>query len=314
MQAFSTLFPAYREKYLKEVWPALTKALKKLGIGCELNLVEGSMTVRTTKQTKDPYTIMKARDLIKLIARSIPFAQALKIMEDEVQCDIIKVGGLVRNKERFVKRRQRLLGPNGQTLKAIELLTGCYVLVQGNTVSAMGSFKGIKQVRKIVLDCMKNKHPVYNIKEMMIRRELAKDPKLATENWDRFLPKFKKSSAPKKAVAKSKKKQRVYTPFPPAQPMSKVDKQLESGEFFLNEAQRLEQKRAAKQEKSLDRKAKKDLERQAVFIEPVEKKEKGGREDLVSEARKAKRQRAGSVDNLVKKLKKRKKKSKKTEE
>lgn len=27
------------EKYLREVWPAVTRALKEMGVGCELNLV-----------------------------------------------------------------------------------------------------------------------------------------------------------------------------------------------------------------------------------------------------------------------------------
>jgi len=133
----------------------------------------------------------------------------------------------------------------------------------------MGPFKSLKEVRRIVLDCMKNIHPIYRIKvcinplsntvsesnlskfqELMIRRELAKDPKLATESWDRFLPQFRKRhlKTSEKTAKKNEKiaqkiearkaagldttveelqrkeatKKKVYTPFPPAQLPRKV--------------------------------------------------------------------------------------------
>ena len=114
-----------------------------------------------------------------------------------MDCDIIKIGNIIRNNERFVKRRQRILGPGGSTLKvrpsrspaarlahelilflaypqAIELLTQCYVLVQGNTVAAMGGHKGLKEVRKIVVDCMKDVHPIYHIKVRSLSRSLLR--------------------------------------------------------------------------------------------------------------------------------------------
>merc|ERR1711939_728457 len=275
--SFATLFPKYRETYLREVWGHVSAALDKQGLGCTLDLVEGSMTVRTTRKTYDPYIILKARDMIKLLARSVPFQQAVRILEDGIACDIIKIGNIVRNKERFVKRRQRILGPNGSTLKAIELLTECYVLVQGNTVSAMGPYKSLKEVRKIVLDCMKNVHPIYHIKEMMIKRELAKDPKLADQDWSRFLPKFGKRKAAKRTTAATGANSieagpSSYTtaPVAPAQTPRKIDLEMASGEYFLKPSEKRAKKLEERQEKSDTVRAEKLKKRAEAFVAPDE--------------------------------------------
>ena len=179
-----------------------------------------------------------------------------------------------------MKRRQRILGPNGTTLKALELLTACYILVQGNTVSAMGSYKGLKEVRRVVEDCMANIHPIYHIKELMIKRELAKDPELANENWDRFLPHFKKRSLnrrrkPFKVTDKSKK---VYTPFPPPAEKSKIDLQIESGEYFLTKHAKERAVKEQRDERQREKMAEKQREREKVFVPPKEDDRKGTEE------------------------------------
>lgn len=108
----------------------------------------------------------------------------------------------------------------------------------------------------------------------MIRRELAKDPKLATESWDRFLPQFRKNhlktsdktakknerleaknaartaaGLPIESSADVAAKKKVYTPFPPAQLPRKVDLQLESGEYFLKKHEKDAKESAQRRQK-----------------------------------------------------------------
>uniref|UniRef100_A0A1B6DNS0 KRR1 small subunit processome component n=1 Tax=Clastoptera arizonana TaxID=38151 RepID=A0A1B6DNS0_9HEMI len=268
--SFAVLFPKYREQYLRKCWPLVQKSLEPNRIKAELDVVEGSMKVMTTRKTWDPYIIIKARDMIKLLSRSVPFEQAKRVLEDEIGSDIIKIGSMVRNKEKFVKRRQRLIGPAGCTLKSVELLTNCYIQVQGQTVASLGPYKGLIQVRKIVTDTMNNVHPIYNIKKLMIQRELAKDPKLCNENWERFLPKFVSKNISKRKQPKKKNIKKMYTPFPPPQTESKIDKLLASGEYFLKEDQRKKRKHTEKEKKQEEAKKAREERRSKAFEPPKE--------------------------------------------
>ena len=126
-------------------------------------------------------------------------------------------------------------------------------------------------MRRIVEDNMKNvTHPIYNIKALFIKRELAKNPALKDENWEKYLPKFTTKNISKRKQPKKKKIKQPYTPFPPPQTESKVDKELASGEFFLKEKEKIKRKRKALEEKHKEAKKDRETKRAQAFIPPEE--------------------------------------------
>jgi ribosomal RNA assembly protein len=175
----------------------------------------------------------------------------------------------------------------------------------------MGPYKSLKEVRRVVEDCMNNIHPIYHIKELMIKRELAKDPELKDQSWERFLPQFKKRtlSKRKKPLKITDKSKKVYTPFPPPQEKSKVDLQIETGEYFIGRQAKERMVKESRQEKMKDKMEQKKKQREKDFIPPTEDKAEKKKK------KESKRKRdADAVDGEEEVERKRKKKSKKAVE
>lgn len=127
------------------------------------------MTVKSISGQFDPAAIINARNVIRLLAKAVPLPRAINMMDNAVGCDIIDIGDFTRNMEEFERRRERLIGRDGESLRTIQLMTGCDVFVQGHSVCAIGSEKGLKVVRRVVEDCMGDVNPINHLKELLIR-------------------------------------------------------------------------------------------------------------------------------------------------
>ena len=80
-----------------------------------------------------------------------------------------------------------------------------------------------------------------------------KQPELAAESWDRFLPQFTKRN-PKK-VKQPKREEKEYNPFPPEQKQRKIDMELESGDYFMKGQDKKEKKKMEEKRKNKAAKA-----------------------------------------------------------
>ncbi|EER18953.1 Ribosomal RNA assembly protein mis3, putative [Perkinsus marinus ATCC 50983] len=135
----------------------------------------------------------------------------------------------------------------------------------------MGTHKALKQVRRIVEDCFHNVHPVYHVKELMIKKELEKNEDLKDENWDRFLPHFKNRNVQRKKQKKIAKKKSKEL-FPPEQLPRKEDIQIETGEYFLSKDQKHSNEMTKKREHQKQVSEQRKREREEMYSQPPPEK------------------------------------------
>ncbi|ORE00131.1 KRR1 [Hepatospora eriocheir] len=182
----AVMYPKFRMNYLKSVQKYIEKALHNKKLKFEMN--DDEMRVFTTKQTRDPCAIISGDEMINLLSKGFCLEDAMKVLEDDIYSDIVKVNNLCAAKT-LENRKSRLQNPS--VIKALELLTKTKILVLNKIVGIIGEYDGIEVIKNVVIDCFqKNIHPAYKIKELMIKKNLSKDD--VKGNWDRFLPDIKK--------------------------------------------------------------------------------------------------------------------------
>ncbi|XP_024175207.1 uncharacterized protein LOC112180871 isoform X1 [Rosa chinensis] len=167
-----------REKVVQEALPFLQSFLEEYGISCTLNMAERSMTLSTTRRTKDPDVMDKAVILVELLARtSIPASKAIEILHSRLQHEVIKTGfqegGLCSKygikKERFVKNKDRFKC----YLQTLARLSKCEIYINESSVVAVGtSGAGLRQFRSIVECCfIKDEDPACIVRRLKLNGE-----------------------------------------------------------------------------------------------------------------------------------------------
>lgn len=99
---------------------------------------------------------------------------------------------------------------------------------------------------------------------MLLRRRLT---------FAEFQKKHLKTSektAKKNAAAKPEPKKKVYTPFPPAPAQSKLDIQLQTGEYFLKPKEKELAAKREREERHAEKTEAKRAQREEAFIAPAE--------------------------------------------
>ena len=117
-----------------------------------------------------------------------------------------------------------------------------------------------------------------------------KDSELKNEDWERFLPHFKKRtlSKRKKPLKITDKSRKPYTPFPPPQEKSKVDLQIESGEYFLGKQAKERAAKERREEQQREKQAEKEMVKQKEFVPPQENNTASSKKEKKEKKRKRK--------------------------
>jgi len=121
---------------------------RKTGTELVVDSEEGEIEI-TRKGT--PLKYLKARSIVRAIARGFSPEKAFRLLEDGVLFELIELRELLgKNKSLMKAKKGRVIGAKGKAREQIETETGASISVYGRTIALIGKEDEIAGARKAI--------------------------------------------------------------------------------------------------------------------------------------------------------------------
>ncbi len=111
----------------------------------------GTVSIIPDENMKDPLSAWKTRSVVKAIGRGFNPEISLRLLDDEVALDIIKLTDyLGKSKKAMARQKGRIIGREGRTRQIIKEMTGVDISIYGKTVSLIGNIESVMIAKEAV--------------------------------------------------------------------------------------------------------------------------------------------------------------------
>lgn len=139
--------PEERVAVLIGIGGATKKTIEeKSGAKLEIEAESGAVTVSAPDE-KDPWGVMKARDVVVAVGRGFSPERAFRLFRGETYFAVLNVREVSgkRDKNAVRRIRSRLIGEHGKARERLEELSGCSISVYGYHVALIGSAEELER-------------------------------------------------------------------------------------------------------------------------------------------------------------------------
>lgn len=112
---------------------------------------EGTVIVSPSEEMEDPLGVWKTNHLVKAIGRGFNPEVALKLNEDDIYLEIIKLTLYVgKSKKALARQKGRIIGKDGRTREIIISMAEVDMAIYGKTVAFIGELENVMVAKEAV--------------------------------------------------------------------------------------------------------------------------------------------------------------------